>query len=373
MSRYTVEKATFKENSTEQKLHVILDNGVPDILANQALLNKMRSGKNRLSNRAENTSSIYRWCKFSNYIWETKQKTYKEATMNDIYSFLCFLFNEKNFKYNNLISYISVLSQVYENLALRHYPIDKSLFRPTPAMVIRKSRNSKSQKLTYVSNLKALFFQQEDGGNIMPSYCKWYTPEQIAKISDALRLDYECIFLISIYTGFRISSILSLKLDSINLQESVITETSSKTGQIHSISIPENLRQKISTYINEMRSLYGSYSEYLFIGRNGLPITYNAYLKALQRTSKITGINEKLHTHAGRSTFLYNLRSFQLEQKRCGREVFTDEDICQLMDWKSMQCLNNYDKTNRIQELSPIIKEFQNEIYKKECGLNEKR
>ncbi len=132
------------------------------------------------------------------------------------------------------------------------------------------------------------------------------------------------------------------------------------------------LVSRISTYINEMRSLYISDSEYLFIGRNGLPITYNAYLKALQRASEKSGINEKLHTHSGRATFLYKLRSFQLEQKRAGRETITDEDICQLMDWKSMQCLNNYDKINRIQEISPLIAEFQKDIYKNGSVLNDK-
>lgn len=65
-----------------------------------------------------------------------------------------------------------------------------------------------------------------------------------------------------------------------------------------------------------------------------------------------------LHTHAGRSTFLVTLRSYQLEQRRKGIPTFSDADIMTLMDWKSMSCLENYDLLTRAFEVLPFQREF---------------
>ena len=363
MSRYTVKIGIFEKtaNKPEQRLHMILDGGIPDILVNDVLLRQNFIKKKDIPHR-ENTGPVFRWCKFANYIWEHYQKTYMNASMDNIYEFLYMLEDLEGCSYLTISGYVAVISKVYEHLAAHNYPIDKSLFRPTEDILITGRKKSRRQNLTYISNLRQLFKSKEIREASMPSYEKWYTKDIEEKLLSVLRIDYACIFMLTIFTGFRISSVLALRVDSIDLKNMRVNETISKTGKIHSVIIPSELCRFLTTYITEVRSQYKSNSSVLFINKAGMPITYNACDKAFKRAAKKAGITEKIHTHAGRATFLAALRSKQINDKRENRDTFSDADICQLMDWSSMACLENYDM-NRIQEISPLIKEVQEEIY----------
>lgn len=365
MSRYTVDTAIFSENKfgPEISLHIVLDDGIPDIIVNKVLLSKFRNKKYRATNRPENTSNIYRWCKFANFIWENYQKTYMEVSMEEIINFFYYLSTKCDMKYKSLCAYVGTLSKVYENLAIRHFPISDTLLKPTGAMILKSKSSAKNNHITYISYIKCLFSSKEDEFNLNPIRITHLDKHQINKLSNIMRIDYACIFLLSVYTGFRISSILSLKLDSVDLNRNIVHEQTSKTGQTHSVSIPEFLAFKLKTYITEVRSSRKSESTVLFIGTNGTPITYNAYYKALNKAASDLGFSGTLGTHTGRRTFLSSLRSFQLEKERMGEATFTDNDICQLMDWSSMQCLRNYDQANRIQEVSPMLSKVQKKIY----------
>ena len=113
----------------------------------------------------------------------------------------------------------------------------------------------------------------------------------------------------------------------------------------------------------------GSTSEYLFLGRDGKPVTYGAYRAALMTAAEHVrdarpelGLNE-VHTHAGRSTFAAALRSYQKQQQANGIFTITDDDFCKQMDWSSLQCLDNYDILTRAQIVSPIIDQFQTDFF----------
>ena len=113
----------------------------------------------------------------------------------------------------------------------------------------------------------------------------------------------------------------------------------------------------------------GSTSEYLFLGRNGKPVTYSAYRAALiaaaeqvRKKHPELGLTEA-HTHAGRSTFAAALRSYQKKQQAEGMPTLTDDDFCKQMDWSSLQCLDNYDILTRAQIVSPIIDQFQTDFF----------
>ena len=96
-------------------------------------------------------------------------------------------------------------------------------------------------------------------------------------------------------------------------------------------------------------------------------MTYGSYYSALKRAAeKVRQKHPELelgevHTHAGRSTFAAALRSYQLRERRLGRETISDQDFCLLMDWTSLQCLKSYDLATRIQEVSPLMEGFYRE------------
>ena len=365
MSRFSVTTAIFEETEThsEYSLHLILDDGIPDVLVNQVFLLKSQRNKKRNSLVREATSCLYQWAIFFIYIWDENNIDYINATSSDILNFLYFLSVEKGMHNNNIDLYINTIARVYENLAIKNIPLDKSLFCPLPEMAISGGLRANRRSLTYISKMRNLLPHENSQPASMPSYCKWYTSSQIDALHSNLRLDYACMFLISVYTGMRASSVLSLHLDSFDARKRTLTERRSKTGQVHTCIIPQSLANKLTTYIIEMRSMYMSSSEILFIQKNGSPVSYNAYRKALSVAAEKAGFTEPVHTHAGRSTFLANLRSYQLRERRLGHETFSDSDICLLMDWSSLKCLYNYDLLTRIQEISPMMGTLQKEIY----------
>lgn len=216
----------------------------------------------------------------------------------------------------------------------------------------------------------------------MVSYTKWYTNEQILALMKELPLVYRCIFLDTVVTGHRVDSALSITLKSINMQERWIMPTRTKTGRNHRAFLPDYLSELILTYQIESRAPIvrktGSDSQYLFLGHDGQPVTYDAYRFALQAAAKrANAANPELelktvHTHAGRSTFAAALRSYQKAQQAQGIPTFTDDDFCKLMDWASLQCLDNYDILTRAQALSPLVEKFQDGFFSftdKSCPL----
>lgn len=365
MPRFSIASAIFEETETypEYSFHLILDDGIPDILVNQVFLLKSRRDRKKNEPVREATSCLYQWINFANYLWDEKNVDYMNATSADILNFFYFLSVEKGLRNRNIISYITTIAKVYENLAIKNCPLDKSLFLPLPEMAICGGLRNNHRSITYISKMKNLLPRDNSQTCSMPSYCKWYTSAQIDALHKNLRLDYACIFLITVYTGMRISSALSLHLDSFDARKRTLSERRSKTGQVHICIIPQSLVNMLTTYILEVRSMYISTSEFLFIQKDGSPVSYNAYRKALSVAAERAGFNEPVHTHAGRSTFLANLRSYQLRERRLGHETFSDADICLLMDWSSLNCLYNYDLLTRIQEVSPMMDMLQKEIY----------
>lgn len=164
---------------------------------------------------------------------------------------------------NNIDLYINTIARVYENLAIKNIPLDKSLFCPLPEMAISGGLRANRRSLTYISKMRNLLPHENSQPASMPSYCKWYTSSQIDALHSNLRLDYACMFLISVYTGMRASSVLSLHLDSFDARKRTLTERRSKTGQVHTCIIPQSLANKLTTYIIEMRSIHQSIKRFL--------------------------------------------------------------------------------------------------------------
>ena len=372
MMRFTVHEAILPSSNTTA--YLILDHKIPDVAINRYVLLKQK-GKTHL-----NTTKIYYLCVFLNYL-DAVDLDVTSASLPTIEAFLSSMYTtgiscinrNQPVKYEVLCDYIEAISAFYEYWVLAGYPYDESLIHPSKAMYVphngapRKGHVvSAGEHMTQIHLLKNLYTPTSDDARTV-SYTKWYSKEEIEAIAAALSFTYRCIFLISVYTGFRIDSILSMTTDTVNIQACTVRPTRSKTGKMHTAVIPFELAMDLQTYLIENRSIIVSNTDSsenaFFLSRAGTPMSYSSYRRALE-AARIK-INDrygwhidKLHTHAGRSTFAATLRTYQLEQQRLGKATFSDVDFCNLMDWASLDSLKHYDLVTRSQDVSPMLLEY---------------
>lgn len=369
--RYKVETALFQvRRGLEIERSIIVDNGIPDTVVNAVLMDNKYTD----FDKRENTGELYLWCDFVNWVYDYLGKEYRDVSLNEIQNYLDDLYYNQDVSYTALSKRINVISKVYELLAAKNEVLDQSLYIPTKEILIRPNKRGKSsgRKVLVIHRLQTLYRPDEHSKykHSMPEYTKWYTPQEVNAIAKQLRLDYACVFLVSVHTGFRISSILSVRLWDVDLQNGTITPTTSKTRKVHAAALPPFLVQLLTIYITRMRMQYESTSDYLFLGKSGEPMTYYAYRKALNAAGAKIGIKDPLHTHAGRSTYLKNLRTLQFEQQRTHQPAITDAELCALMDWKNLQCLDDYDVQTRAQAAAPLATKIHDMISDADDILN---
>ncbi len=370
--RFKVKKFLYPcgANGERKEMNLIVDNHFAAAEINRHLVFAQMDRGNPIS------TPIYYLCIYLNYLDEHGLEAI-DVKMSDIQDFLQELYIDglpyagkgTPCSHSAIQDYIEVLSKLYDNLSLRGYKLDESLYTRSQMMMLAPAKGRKKahildgkEHLTMIHYLSYMFRPNQNNAP-KSTYVKWYSAEQINTIADALPLVYRCIFLDTVYVGHRVGGALSLTLDSVDLYNGTVTPTKSKTGKVHTSYIPAPLIEDMRQYLIEVRRNIETDSNAFFIGRNGKPVTYQAYRAALEsarvEVNKKYGWNiEALHTHAGRSTFAAALRTYQLDCRRNGNPTFSDVDFCNLMDWKSLDSLKHYDLINRIHEISPLIKEL---------------
>lgn len=359
-ARYTVERGIYEDKNGEHLCYFVLDYGVPAIEINRYMIPKQLRYARPVS------TSCYNICRFLNTMDDMGIQL-EEVTMDDIFQYLKDEYENSQKSYSTIRRYILDISDLYENLALDNHKIDQSLLQPYSGTQVRVVRNRKSTKITKVSALRRRFLPK-CGSMRNYQYNKWYSEEQIEAIAAELPINHRCVFLLTVFLGYRVDSALSVTMEKLSLRERLIEPTRSKTGKTHVSSIPPGVYEVIEDYLYNYRSIItektGSTSDYVFLDVHGNPISYHAYNAALKRAGeramkKNPGLGlTKLHTHAGRSTFARALRDFQLDARRNHKPGLTDDDFCTCMDWKSMQSLHFYDSTTRAQDAAPLLEDF---------------
>ena len=190
------------------------------------------------------------------------------------------------------------------------------------------------------------------GKDILPNYTKWLSDDDIAIVRRNLSVRDRCIFGISVETGYRISSVLSIPNQPDQFRSNIVEETFSKCGPVHQAKISSATQSDIVAYINGPRrravKKYGNDCGALFLTVAGRPLSYAAYRKNLQYAQDKIQANYPdkqglvLHTHAGRSTFFNKLMRQNHAAKIAGKPYLSDQQIMTLMDWKTMDCLKAY-------------------------------
>lgn len=360
--RFTVQDALSEGKS--KRYYIIMDWDVPASDVNRHLLIAQKERHRSVS------SNAYYICNFLNTIY-FDGLSLDTVTYDYIGAYLDSLYLDKGKSRTVIWAIISALTALFEDLAVRDFQLDASLLRyPGKHVTITEKNQSK----TLLKELRKSYPKRKSERiNEKSVYTKWYTQEQIVAIANAFPIVDRCIFLDTVYTGHRIDTALSLELQDFDPKGNTVYGRYTKTGKTHKAHIPDSLVDLINTYLIQIRSYIvektGSKSTSLFLNRDGSPRTYRAYYNSMRRveeklkqTQPELGVTS-LHTHAGRSTFLAAIRSYQLEQRRHNKETFTDADLLTLMDWRTMGSLENYDKLTREFETLPFQKAFMQEQF----------
>lgn len=370
--RYTVHRARIRPRTSKEQstfVYLILDGPLPAVTINKHLLLQQLPGN--IGRARLHTSKIYYLCKFLNHL-DSIGCDIENAGLEDIESYLTSLYiGDDPVGYEVLNDYIDAIANFYEYWILSGLHYNLTLLKPTDNMwLVSESSPPKTKmkkanaRITKIMLLKKLY-KPSPSDSRQSSYTKWYSPDEIQAIADALDLTHRCIFLITVYTGFRVDSVLSITVDTVDYAANTIRPTRSKTNKMHTAVIPDTLATDLMTYAIEVRSKIDTACNAFFVTRNGNPVSYHSYRRALESARvKVNELYnwhiESLHTHAGRSTFAAALRSYQLEQRRKAIPTFSDTDFCNIMDWKSLDSLEHYDLVTRVQDVSPLLLDFYN-------------
>ena len=125
--------------------------------------------------------------------------------------------------------------------------------------------------------------------------------EIVAKFLRRLNYNHELICRIGLSTGLRISDILRLTIDQINIEKPTIKEM--KTGKSKRIYIPKKLREELKVY-----HAHNSHNEYIFYSKSKSGhISRQAVWKAFKRASKSLNLKENIAPHSTRKSYACKL------------------------------------------------------------------
>jgi integrase len=137
------------------------------------------------------------------------------------------------------------------------------------------------------------------------------TQQVCTKLIEQLTGVHQLIFIWSLATGIRTSSILSITVENyenIRSGGEDFIELMMKGGRMQKVYVPHSLRAETDRYIKTVRVLsaredwqWGDHPSQLFINDRGGPVSRNCFYAAFKRACKKLGV--KAHPHQARTTF----------------------------------------------------------------------
>ena len=128
-------------------------------------------------------------------------------------------------------------------------------------------------------------------------------------------------------TGLRVSELINLKLQDIDLNQDVI-RTFGKGSKERVIPIGDYSKEYLEKYILEYRGsmLKKESSEYLFLNNHGKQMTRQGFFKIIKKIAKEKGINKELSPHTLRHSFASHLLKYGADLRTI-QELLGHSDI----------------------------------------------
>jgi len=107
-------------------------------------------------------------------------------------------------------------------------------------------------------------------------------------------------------TGIKVSELISLRVDDINIQSEFIKSGNGRSERI--VPLHKGAIKILLLYINQIRpALVNDENDVLFVNMNGSPITRQGFWKILKGYASAAGINKAITPHTIRHSFAYHL------------------------------------------------------------------
>ncbi|MBU6154691.1 MAG: tyrosine recombinase, partial [Bdellovibrionales bacterium] len=211
-----------------------------------------------------------------------------ERSEKDIESFLSSL-RKKGQEASSRARKISALRQFYKFLIREeHLSEDPTLFIETPA-----KKGVLPKALTSDSMIRLL--KGADQG--LP-----YRGSHAQALKDRDR----CMIYLLYATGLRVSELIALEVRRVDTEAGLLI-VMGKRGKERAVPFPSMVSRLLVDYKNQVRESFVPKSENLFLGKNGHPLTRQAFWKTLKKIAIIAGIPTNLHPHMLRHTFATDL------------------------------------------------------------------
>lgn len=155
-------------------------------------------------------------------------------------------------------------------------------------------------------------------------------------LSFELKTNYDfrdkCILEMLYSTGLRISELVSLKLENINLDESLI-KVMGKGSKERIVPFNETTREYLNKYIKEIRPnmLKQNQTDYLYLNNHGKNLTRQAIFKMIKKRTLNAGIKKEISPHTLRHSFATHLLAggadIRFIQELLGHESISTTEI----------------------------------------------
>ena len=217
---------------------------------------------------------------FNNFF---KKKNLLELNTQDINNFLKYLDNDKGVIDRTKAHYLTVLNNFYTFCLKEEYITNN----PCEAIWQPKIEKKLPQVLTYEETDKLLDI------NITNAYT--------ARTKAMLETLYA--------TGIRVSELISLKFNHIDLFNDVI-KVEGKGSKERIVPINQTAKKYLEIYLNNYRSSLlkkGKSCDYIFLNNLGLGISRQGFFKIIKQRAKEVNINKDISPHTLRHSFATHL------------------------------------------------------------------
>lgn len=244
--------------------------------------------------------------------------------MNYINEFVVDLMYVRNYSKNTIESYKNDLIQFLENL--KNKPLDKVSVEDIRNFIKKESDISEKSLARKLSSLRTFYdflvkkgymsISPMDGvegpriGKYLPDVLSIEEVDKLLELepTDNYTFRNRCILELLYSTGLRISELTSLKLENIDLDESLI-KVMGKGSKERIVPLNDIATEYMTKYIKEIRPnmLKKEQTDYVFLNNHGKGLTRQAVFKMIKKRAEDIKLKKEISPHTLRHSFATHL------------------------------------------------------------------
>ncbi len=154
------------------------------------------------------------------------------------------------------------------------------------------------QEIPYILSIEEIQSMIEIANNLSITINKQGFDKSSARDALIMEILYAC--------GLRVSEIISLKLNNVDFERSIL-KVHGKGDKDRFVPLHSNACNKLKNYIDNQRILFKPIGDEVFINRSGKTLTRQYIWKSIQKYSSLAGIKAKISPHVFRHSFATHL------------------------------------------------------------------